>query len=160
MFGNPCINAKQSAIWLETAGYKCCPILPDYGMSSLISYYSDNYNIYFDLSEWKESLIRMAIPFAKKMVTIVASDSFNIPERAIEEASRKRIQLNLVGYSNFPESLLEDARHHFSIRTIDKAGLHFPPETETLLGQSKETNFEMLPFEIRKQVGFGEYIKR
>jgi hypothetical protein len=153
MFGNPCINSKQSAIWLESTSYKCCPILPDYGMHSILAYYSDHYNLEINLSDWKESLIRMAIPFAKKMVTIMASDSFCIPEHVKTEASNKRIHLNLVSYSNFSESQLDEARHRYSIRTLDRAGLIFPPETEVILGQTKDTYFEMLPYAMRKQVG-------
>jgi len=156
MFGNPCINANQSAIWLETSGYKCCPILSDYGMPSLIKYYSDRYNLMFDLSDWKESLIRMAIPFAKKMITIVAPDSFKISDLVKTEASGKRVFLNSVSLSNFSDSQLEEARHRFSIHTLDSSGLKYPPETEVLIGQTKETYFEMLPYAVRKQVGYTE----
>ena len=157
MFGNPCINARQSASWLESANYKCCPILFEHNMSSLTDYYSKNYYIQFNLSDWKETLIRMAIPFAKKMVTILASDSFQIPERARIEASRKRILLNQVGLSNFSESQLNEAQHRISIPTLDRAGIHFPPEAEILLGHAKDKYFEMLPYAMRKQVGYTEF---
>jgi hypothetical protein len=153
LFGNPCINSKQSAIWLESTGYKCCPVLSSYGMHSILDYYSDHYNLKINLSDWKESLIRMAIPFAKKMVTILASDSFCIPEQVKTEASNKKVQLNLVSYSNFSESQLDEARNRYSIRTLDRAGFMFPPETEVLLGQTKDTYFEMLPHAMQKQVG-------
>lgn len=152
MFGNPCINSKQSAIWLESAEYKCCPILSAYGMDSILTYYSHHFNLKINLSDWKQSLIRMAIPFAKKMVTIIASESFCISEEAKKEAYRNRVQLNLVSYANFPEAQLNEARHRFSIQTLDRAGIVFPPETEVLLGQTKDTYFEMLPYNIRKQV--------
>ena len=78
----------------------------------------------FNLSDWKETLIRKAIPFAKKMVTILASDSFQIPERVRIEASKKRIELNLVSLSNFSESQLKEAQLRISIPTLDKAGIH------------------------------------
>ena len=156
MFGNPCINAKQSAVWLESSGYKCCPILSASGMSSLIKYYSDYYGLEFNFSDWQETLIRMAIPFAKKMVTIIAPDAFSIPEHVKKEASRKRIFLNSVGFSNFSESQLEEARHRFSIYTMDRSGINFPPEAEVILGQTKETYFEMLPYAMRKQVGYSD----
>ena len=157
MFGNPCINAKQSAIWLESAGYKCCPILSDSGMPSLIKYYSDHYDLEFNFSDWQETLIRMAIPFAKKMVTIIAPDAFSISEHVKTEASRGSIILNSVGFSNYSESQLEEARHRFSIYTLDRSGINFPPETEVILGQTKETHFEMLPYAIRKQVGYDNF---
>jgi hypothetical protein len=153
MFGNPCINSKQSAIWLESTDYKSCPILSDYGMRTILAYYYDHYNLKINLSDWKGALIRMAIPFAKKMVTIIASDSYCIPEEVKKEASGKRVQLNLVGYSNFSESQLDEARHRYSIRTLDRAGIMFPPETEVLLGQTIDTYFDMLPYAMRKQVG-------
>lgn len=158
MFGNPCINARQSAIWLETAEYKCCPILTDHGMASLINYYSDHFDLEFNIDDWRESLIRMAIPFAKKIITILAPDSYIIPERVKSEASSKRIILNSVSISNFSESQLEEAQIRFSICTLDRLGLEFPPEAEILLGQTKETYFEMLPYAIRKQVGYAEKI--
>jgi hypothetical protein len=153
MFGNPCINAKQSAIWLESSGYKCCPVLSDYGMPSLLEYYSEHYNLLFDLSDWKQSLIRMAIPFAKKMITIVAPDSFQISDHVKTEASGKRVLLNSVSISNFSDSQLEEAQKRFSIYALDSSGVNFPPETESILGQTKETYLEMLPYAIRKQVG-------
>lgn len=156
MFGNPCINAKQSACWVEAAKYQCCPILFEHGMPSLLEYYQHRFNLNINLTDWHESLIRMAIPFAKRMVTILAPDSFRLPVRARIEAGRKRITLNLVGYSNFPEAQLEEARHRISLPSLDRSGLHFPPEAEYLIGQSKETYFEMLPAAMRKQVGYAE----
>jgi hypothetical protein len=156
MFGNPCINAKQSAIWLESAGYRCCPIISESDMPSLISYYTDCYGLEFNFDDWKETLIRMAIPFAKKMVTILAPDSFMLSELARAEASKNRVCLNLVSTANFAQAQLEEAQHRFSIRTMDRSGLAFPPETETITGQTKETYFEMLPYAIRKQVGYSD----
>jgi hypothetical protein len=156
MFGNPCINAHQSAIWLESANYKCCPILSEYGISGLLDYYSSNFNLKIDLSNWQESLIRMAIPFTKKSLTIIAPDSFQIPKQALIEAHRKRVSVNVVGFSNFAESLLEEARHLISVTTLDSFGLNFPPEAEIILGQPKETHFELLPPAMRKQVGYHE----
>ena len=70
------------------------------------------------------------------------------------EASRKRVLLNPVSLSNFSDSQLKEAQHRFSIHTLDSSGVNFPPETESILGQTKETNFEMLPYAIRKQVGY------
>jgi hypothetical protein len=160
MFGNPCINAKQSAIWLESAGYKCCPIISESGMPSLIRYYADCYNLEFNFEDWKETLIRMAIPFAKKIVTILAPDSFKLSELVKTEASERRVSLNLVSTANFAESQLEEARHRFSIYTLDRSGIDFPPETETILGQTKETYFEMLPYAMQKQVGYSDSFNR
>jgi hypothetical protein len=156
MYGNPCINAKQSAIWLETTGYKCCPIISGYGMPGLKKYFLDNYGLEFNFSDWRETLIRMAIPFAKKMVTILAPDSFHLSELVKLEASKRRISLNIVSHSHFSESQLEEARHRFSINSLDRLGMKFPSETEIILGQTKETYFEMLPYAIRKQVGYDE----
>jgi hypothetical protein len=156
MFGNPCINARQSACWIESAKYQCCPILFEHGMSSLLAYYQHRFNLNINLTDWHESLIRMAIPYAKRMVTILAPDSFRIPVKARMEAGRKRIMLNLVGYSNFPEAQLEEARHRISLPSLDRSGIHFPPEAEYLIGQTKETYFEMLPPAMRKQVGYAE----
>lgn len=156
MFGNPCINARQSAIWLETTGYQCCPIISYRTIHTLLDYYHDHFNIVVNLSNWHESLIRLAIPYAKQTVTIIAPDSFRLPELARIEAGRKKIMLNLVGYSNFSISQLEEARHRISMPTLDSSGIHFPPEAELLIGQTKETYFEMLPPAIRKQVGFND----
>jgi hypothetical protein len=152
MFGNPCINAKQGAIWLESTTYKCCPILKTYSMDTLMDYYAAKFKIFINLSDWQESLIRMAIPFAKKMVTIVAPDSFHIPKKALTEAANRKIALNVVGFSNFSEAQLEEARNYISIPTTDRTGMEFIPEAEELLNQNKELYFEMLPLAVRKQV--------
>ncbi len=152
MFGNPCINIRQSAIWLESSNYTCCPIITGYGMDRVLEYYQDRFGILIDLSDCNESLIRMAIPFAKKMVTILAPDGFKIPERAKKEAASSRISLNVVGFSNFSESMLDEARHRVSMYTLDGGGIEFPPEAEILLGQSKDAYFNMLPPAMRKQV--------
>ncbi|MFZ4455984.1 MAG: hypothetical protein ACOYOT_07160 [Bacteroidales bacterium] len=156
MFGNPCINVRQSVIWLESSRYKCCPIVFSRNLQSILEYYEYNFNIEIDLENWEEALIRMAIPFAKKEVTIIAGDEFRFTERVRVEAERKRVSLNVVSYSNFSTKQLEEARNRFIIKTLDKAGLQFPPETEIILGQTKETYFEMLPYAIRKQVGYVE----
>jgi hypothetical protein len=156
MFGNPCINVRQSACWLESTKYKCCPILFEFCMDSLLNMYDQDYNLKLNLSDWKESLIRMAIPFSKKMVTIVAPDSFQPTLKTRIEASHKKVTLNLVGFSNFSLSMLDEARHRISLPTTDYAGIQFPPEAEFLIGQTKETYLEMLPPAMRKQVVFTE----
>jgi hypothetical protein len=98
----------------------------------------------------------MAIPFSKKMVTIVAPDSFQPTLMTRIEASHKKVTLNLVGFSNFSLSMLDEARHRISLPTTDYAGIQFPPEAEFIIGQTKETYLEMLPPAMRKQVVFTE----
>ena len=61
-----------------------------------------------------------------------------------------------MGFSNFSESQLKEAQHHISIPTLDRTGINFPPEAEILLGHPKEKYFEMLPYAIRKQVGYSD----
>jgi len=156
MFGNPCINAKQGAIWLESTGYKCSPIINNYSMDTLLDYYVANFKIFINLSNWQESLIRMAIPFAKKMVTIVAPDTFRIPQKAIIEASNRKISLNIVSFSHFSEAQLEEARNYISAPTFDRGGLEFHSEVEDVLNQNKDLYFEMLPLAVRKQVAHFE----
>lgn len=156
MFGNPCINVRQSACWLESTNYKCCPIVFDFSMDSLLKMYDQDYHLKLNLTEWQESLIRMAIPFSKKMVTIIAPDTFQPSLQTRIEAGRKKVTLNVVGYSNFSQSKLDEARHRISLPTLDRSGIHFPPEAEYLIGQTKETYLEMLPPAMRKQVGYNE----
>ncbi len=156
MFGNPCINAKQSAIWLESSNYKCCPIVRGSDIYTILQFFEDNFDVSIEIDNWKEALIRMAIPFAKKSVTIISDDSLELTARVLKEAAQRKIMLNIVSHDNFSEAQLEEARHRFTVPTLDKAGLQFLPEAEIILGQTKDAYFEMLPYAIRKQVGFKE----
>ena len=150
-FGNPCINARQSSKWLEATGYRCCPIIREAHLSCLMDYYSTTHHIEFNSERWQESLILMAIPFAKKFVTLIAPDGFHTPERARIAAAAKGIALNIASLSNFSSEHIKEAQTRISIRTEDRAGMIFPEEAEILLG-SKDKYSELLPVEMRRQL--------
>ncbi|MBF0217159.1 MAG: hypothetical protein HQL30_09225 [Candidatus Omnitrophica bacterium] len=156
LFGNPCVNAKQSAIWIEATKYKCCPIVNDCSVSGVRNYYLNEKNINLDLGLWAESLILMAIPFSKKSVTVIAPDLFSIPPRARVEAARRKVTLSHVPLSHFSEEQVKKARERIMINTLDQDGQCFPPESERVLSQKKGAYVELLPYEMRKQLSLDE----
>ncbi|MFH1197785.1 MAG: hypothetical protein V1720_18940 [bacterium] len=155
-FGNPCINAEQTARWLEDNKYKCCPLLPYRDMDMLAKYYSKNFGVELNPHNHEETFLLMAIPFAKKSVTIIAHDSFQIPASIRFEAAKRKVGIDIIPLRHFSLEQIQEARLRISFYTFDEAGKEYPPEIEFLMGQKKEAYFDLLPKEMRRQLKYFE----
>lgn len=151
-FGNPCINARQGAKWLEDNDYKCCPVMTGTSMDLLVKYYGKHFNLELPITDWTTTLIMIAIPYAKERIVVIAPANFRIPERLLSEAGKRNISIDKLALNYFSCEHITEMRRRIMLNANDPDGLTFPPETEKALGQRADKYFEMLPVYMQLQL--------
>lgn len=152
LFGQPTLNPLQSAIWLEETRYSACPILPHSGIHALFEHYRQKHGLTLDHDNWPVSLIRIALPYAKQAVTVIAPGSFAIPPQVIREAGVRRISLNRSPLSDFTAEQINTIRHQYLVHPVDVDALEYAQDVQTAFGESPRKNLELLPERIRAQL--------
>jgi len=149
-YGNPVLNAKQGARWLTETDFKCCPVLRINEMEFLIEYFEKEFGISLNPDDWPDTLIRLAIPFAKKSVLIVAPERNVISHQAQIEARERGIHLDFVPISYLSATLVREIQTQWSVRASDANGTEWPDDVIRFLGRP-DANFDLLPPAIRNQ---------
>ena len=156
VLGNPCINARQSAQWLEDNDYNCCPVTPDTSITSLISYYKKHFNINLSATDWPSTLIQIAIPYARERFVVIGPKSFKIPVKLNAEARVRNISIDFLPLSYFSDQHVLEMRRRIMLKASDPDGLTYPPEAEKAIGQKADKYFELLPqymqLQLKKQI--------
>ena len=150
--GNPCINSKQAAQWLEDNDYKCCPVMTNTSIVSLIEYYRNNFQMELSVTDWVSTLIKIAIPYAKERFVVLAPKDFRIPAKLINEAGSRNISIDYLPLDYFSEEHVTEMRKRIMLRASDPDGLSYPQETEKALGQKADKYFELLPVYMQLQL--------
>jgi hypothetical protein len=153
IFGNPCMNARQSAQWVEDNDFTCCPVSGSVTFTGLSRDYKSRYHMDIDPDDWQTALIQFAIPIAKeRVVVVVAPSNFQLSRKLISEAKRMKKDLALVPLTSFPTAKISEVRKRHSARSSDPDGCKFPRETEIALGQSAEKYRNLLPVYMQNQL--------
>lgn len=150
-FGNPCINAQQGARWVEEGDYQRSPILRGGGIEELCHYYRSRFEVHLDLADWRTALVRIAIPFARRRVVVVAPDSFIASNELVQEAAARRVALAMVPLSTFPAECIAAIRRQYFVTPCDNDGIEFPEQLSAVLGERADAHFGELPSWIRAQ---------
>jgi len=113
--------------------------------------YSVKHDIHLDLSDWKTSLIMLAIPYAKFQVSVVSSNGYKIPAAVRIEANKHQVHINQVTARQFKEGQLRRLRKQYTVLTEDTNGMRPVEGAEDALGDDFDEHIERLPRELRKQ---------
>lgn len=152
VFGNPSLNHLQSARWLEACDYTGCPILRFSGARHLFQFYRDEYKIALREDKWVTSLIRIALPFAKRRITVLLPKGQMLEPGAVREAAARRISLETVPLSRFSTKHIEIIRNQYLVRPFDVDRMDYPDELQSLFGESPRKHLDLLPGRIRSQL--------
>lgn len=152
VLGNPCINARQAAQWLEDNDYNCCPLMTDTSISSLISYYKRHFNLELSDKDWITTLIQIAIPYTKERFVVIGPKTLRIPDKLNTEARRRKISIDFLPLNYFPDQLVSEMRRRIMLRASDPDGLTYTPEAEKAIGQKADKYFELLPLYMQLQL--------
>ncbi len=150
--GNPCINAKQGAAWLEDNDFKACPVLNDTSMEALNAFYIKHHRITLSVADWRETLIRIAIPYAKERLLIIAPSNYKISDKIVNEAKRRNICVDKVPLTFFTPSRVDEMRKRIMVHAKDPDGFEYPPEVEKSIGQKYDKYFDLLPVYMQNQL--------
>jgi hypothetical protein len=121
---------KRTAEWAVETALTRNPVCSGPEFDALIQHYRERYGFEVGQFPWHVTLIRMAIPLAKKAVTVVAPDGYVLPGIVYKEAALKHIQLRSVPLSFFPSHVLRRMSHLVWLpvlrREFDETGIDFP----------------------------------
>ncbi len=150
-FGNPCNNVRQAARWAEWCNYEHFPILRSASLGSLLKHYRKEHGIKIDIGDWRSALIKMAIPYARRRVVVVAPSGYTVPLSVLGEAGKRKVEIKVVPLSQFPEDQIEKSRNQYFLYGLGNGGLECPPEIEEIMGETCDSYTELLPEWIRNQ---------
>jgi hypothetical protein len=151
-FGNPCANAVQGARWVESCDYARFPILRSGDMSLLCGLYRDRHRLALDPGAWTSTLVRLALPYARHRVVVVAPDGYLLPPEIGFEARSRELQVEIVPTSFFSADRLAAIRKQYLVFSKNDNGLDFPEGIEAVLGQTSRAHIEILPSWMRAQL--------
>lgn len=149
-FGNPVLNNRQAVQWLTDTDFQCCPATQNGSMSELVELYASEHNMKLDLSNWVETLVRMAIPFARRRVLIIGPSRKMITQRVQQEAREWGIRLDFVPLSHLSATVVREIQTQWQVNSIDKEGTRWPDDVIEFLGPH-DAHFDLLPHAIRLQ---------
>jgi hypothetical protein len=149
-YGNPVMNAQQGAQWLTETNFKCCPVLESMTMDELLEHFGRKFGVSLDPNDWPDTLVRLAIPFAKERVLIIAPSRNVISHQAQLEARKRRIRLDFVPLSYLSAPLVREIQSQWHVRPLDRDGMEWSDDVIRLLGRP-DTHFDLLPPSIRRQ---------
>ena len=89
--------------------------------------------------------MRIAVPYARHCVTVIAPDGFVLPSMVYSESNRRGIKINILPHSYFPKEQLRRAAKQYMMAPVDKDGVKFPAYAERLLGEKESLNSHLIP---------------
>ena len=105
---------RRTAEWAVETRLKRNPVIRYSGKSyfdELCDFYREKFGFEVGAWPWHVTMIRMAIPMARKAVTVVAPDGYVIPRFVQQEAALRGISIRLVPLSFFDFKLLRRISH-------------------------------------------------
>jgi hypothetical protein len=99
-----------------------------------------------DLENWPVSMVRMAVPFALRTVTVVAPDAFALPQTVFDEGARRNVEVRVVPHSYFPMLALKKMCLWFSVPAfVDNENSSIDPLFARAFGEPPDANRRLLP---------------
>lgn len=148
---------RPTARYVEDRDYRSNPIVSYANPTSdeaqrlrdgdpLIELFRRQYGMRLDLDDWPTTLIRMAVPFARASVTVVAPDLFAVARPIREEAVRRGVAVRVLQHSTFsPDALAAISGWYGSRPIAGTAGREFSKAEERRFGEPAATNANLLP---------------
>jgi len=102
---HPDCSKRAAALWAETSRLERDPVCSP-SFADLCRLYRERFGLEFEGQPWHQTLVRLAIPFAKKAITVIAPDGYSIPSFVHREAASRRVEIRQVPLSYFPTEAL------------------------------------------------------
>jgi len=136
--------ADQDCAAAETLGLRRTPVIP----GDILDFFREQHGLLLGAADWPTALVRMAIPYADRAVTVVAPDGFRLPSIVFSEAARRPrpIQIAVVPLSCFPREQVARTAEAITAPVVEEGGTqHFPESIERLLGERADTYGHLVP---------------
>ena len=119
-------------------------------MKHLLKHFDREFGVSLNQDDWPDTLVRLAIPFAKERVLIIAPSLNVITHQAQLEARKCGIRLDFVPLSYLSAPLVHQIQAQWHVRSLDKYATEWPDDVVRLLGRP-DAHFDLLPPSIRQQ---------
>lgn len=150
----PFFDAAQEAAWAERVQYERAPFyssaifdsrsgaMPE----SLRRVFRERHSMDLDGRDWPVCLVRMAVPYAREAVTVVAPDRFSLSAVVFDEARRRAVKLRVVPHSYFPRDILRKLGLLYWVPPASASGrLEFDPSFNHVFGESPNAYRQLIP---------------
>jgi len=152
----PCHFASPAAAaWAERTECRRNPFVPlenpfAWGRRTLspevLETFRTRYGVELDPGDWPGTMVRMAVPFAERGVTVVAPDSFALPDSIFGEAARRGKEIRVVPHSFLPRTALRKMSLWFAVPArVDQAGARIDEGISRAFGEEPSANRRLLP---------------
>lgn len=158
-FGNPCLNAHQSARWVEEGlevmvdhDFRRCPVIPGhYDFASFPAAFQARHGIQLDTDNWTDTLIRIAIQYARHRTVVIAPSYGVFSPHARMEARARGVSLDFHPLSHFSAERISAIRKQYFVHPLDDQATQWPADVVALLGGNSDAHIDLLPPFIRAQ---------
>ena len=152
IFGRPSLTPLQAARWIEESDYAACPILNSCTASDVFSYYHREHGMRLDSAQWPTTLVRLALPYAKRRVMVMTPPRLVLPPEVFREARARAISLQLLPLAHFPPERVEAMRRQHLVHPRNLETMDYSGEMQAALGESPEHYLDLLPERILAQL--------
>lgn len=106
----------------------------------------EQHGLRFDGEDWPEMLVRAAIPYALRAVTVILPDKLTLSRRVYQDAAARGISINSVPLSYFPKELLTKVSTYYFVSTTPSgSGNDYPDNLTRILGESSTEYRDWVP---------------
>lgn len=159
LFQPICWTNKQFAHWAELTRYSHNPFCSDSflgngAFNDLFSYYIKKHGIKLGEFHWATTLILLALPFAKEVLTVVVPEGYHIDRVVYRMAKKHRIDICPVSHNLFSQAELD----RLSLCQLVPVITHEPTcvyskNIEKCIGERQTDNLHLVPQTL---LDFGE----
>ena len=150
----------QEAAFFENTDYSRNPFCNAFGVAGLARMYRERYKMTFDLEDWPNTLIRMAIPYATKCITVICPDRFKVSSEVLTEAADNKLKVWVIPHSSLPKSLLQKSSRQYFSHPVDKDGVRYPLHVQRILGEKDDANRHLVPDYIKNYGTIAAYDRK
>lgn len=149
-----CWTNKQFAHWAENTRYRRAPFSDDcslrYSESDLSAFYREKHGIKIGEFHWTTTMILLAIPFAKEILTVVIPNGYQIDKVVYAKAKKYGVEIRSVSHNLFSQTDLERvSRCHLVPAMRYEPQCLYSEEVEALIGEKQTDNTHLVPNFIR-----------
>ena len=111
---------RRTSEWAEETRLARNPVLPASGFDELKQYYGKQFSWEAGEHPWEVTLVRLAIPFAGRAITVIAPDGYAIPSIVHREAASRGVEVRVVPLSYFPSEALRRISQIVWLPTVER----------------------------------------
>jgi hypothetical protein len=144
-------SARQFARWAESTNYRRNPYSHSNTLSQCVTggltgLFREKHGVTIGEHHWTTTLVLMAIPFARNIVTVVVPDGYQIEPSVFAMAQRSRVEVCRVPLSMFSQPELERlSLNYMAPAIVRKPRCVFSESIEQAIGESQTDNRDMVP---------------